>query len=1191
MANTPLGFPFGFYVADNSPIDGKYGILDAGVWRPYTGIAEALAELPAGVRYVGLTININQVEYWWKDGITDPDLVLKSSGIANTAADNEIPKSNGTNVVGSGLYSLTGGNLDLGSNSLSGSIRTITAQGSDPNVALTLSSKGTGSLSITSPTGDFLISGGGSTSIGTSVVDSRLFLGAADLGIDMYGSTDTITMYTPGLSQQGTSFNMREPTTNRQITMFVGGTNPMITGGYDDADFTIGAWSPILANLSGRNLTLKAGDGSTIGGSNANGGHVHILGGESGGTGVKGNIGLFTNAGSFGNGQRVLFIGNAFANPTGNITGGGVLFADASDSSKLKWRVGTTNYNLGGISNAAVSNELMKSDGTNAVPSGLFSTTSGNIVLGNSTGSGSERGISVAGSSSNISLSLAGKGAGGRVYVRPQNSLNETIEFQSNTGSVAMQASGGATDIALILASKNNGTFALNGPVSSNVTMNLSGISLSSGLPVLVEATTAGSSIATVLALRQSTTATPAAGIGVRQEFIVETANFNYEVGAAIEAVTTDVTSGSEDFDLVFRTMAAGGGHAERARINHLGLGVGVTPTARLTLAAGTAAVNTAPLKLTTGTALTTPEDGALEYHASHLYFTIGSTRFQLDQQGGSGISGLTANRIPYATSPTTLGDDAGLTWDAANDALTIGTTRIVTPGSSGQESLFIGASSGNTTLTGLSNLIIGRSSGAPLTTGSYNTILGGGYSAQALTTGSGNTFIGYSVGSNVTTAQDVILIGRGVNAPSATTNGQLSIQNIIFGTGNNSQGTTVSTGSIGIGTPSPDRRFHVESEIATASGINYVQRLTSTTSHATPSSGMGVGMEFEVETSAGNNEVGATIEAVAVGVGANAESFDLILKTMSGGTAAVERARFAPNAITLNTGTQGLLIKQSDGGTNNLVTGVRIERESTGTVANGFGVQQSVALENSAGTVVNHSGTNYTWTNATAGATDARIEMFGFRSGSTMSTVYTWEGGNLGLLTGSNGFGGGVGVISVPGALTPPSSNPGSGFIQYGTSTGTAFRGSGTHLLHAEQVFAGTVVNVLKLAYTTTGTPSAGIGASMQFEIETAPGNNEVGASIEAVAQDVTAASEDFDLVFKTMGAGATATEKMRIGSDGTLSIGAPGFPSGQRVIFIANALAAPTSNPSGGGILYVEAGALKYRGSSGTVTTIANA
>ncbi|WP_066795026.1 hypothetical protein [Sphingomonas soli] len=49
--------------------------------------------------------------------------------------------------------------------------------------------------------------------------------------------------------------------------------------------------------------------------------------------------------------------------------------------------------------------------------------------------------------------------------------------------------------------------------------------------------------------------------------------------------------------------------------------------------------------------------------------------------------------------------------------------------------------------------------------------------------------------------------------------------------------------------------------------------------------------------------------------------------------------------------------------------------------------------------------------------------------------------------------------------------------------------------------------------------------------------------------------------------------------------------FGSGARVLGIANCTTAPTTNPTGGGVLYVEAGALKYRGSSGTVTTIAPA
>jgi len=49
--------------------------------------------------------------------------------------------------------------------------------------------------------------------------------------------------------------------------------------------------------------------------------------------------------------------------------------------------------------------------------------------------------------------------------------------------------------------------------------------------------------------------------------------------------------------------------------------------------------------------------------------------------------------------------------------------------------------------------------------------------------------------------------------------------------------------------------------------------------------------------------------------------------------------------------------------------------------------------------------------------------------------------------------------------------------------------------------------------------------------------------------------------------------------------------FGAGQGVIAIANAAVAPSVNPAGAGILYVEGGALKYRGSNGTVTVIAPA
>jgi hypothetical protein len=73
------------------------------------------------------------------------------------------------------------------------------------------------------------------------------------------------------------------------------------------------------------------------------------------------------------------------------------------------------------------------------------------------------------------------------------------------------------------------------------------------------------------ITLTHTTTGTPANGIGTGLQFITETSNNNNEIGGLIDVVTTDVTSGSEDFDFVFKIMAAGATAAEKLRIKSTG--------------------------------------------------------------------------------------------------------------------------------------------------------------------------------------------------------------------------------------------------------------------------------------------------------------------------------------------------------------------------------------------------------------------------------------------------------------------------------------------------------------------------------------------------------------------------------------------------------------------------------------------
>lgn len=103
-----------FQINVGNPIDAKYLASTNAPYVSTTAVNSAIAE---SQRYVGLTVNINNIEYWYETGVGDADLVVKDSGLASTGITNA---SNGLTKVGNAVIlggTLTGNTkIDTGGN-------------------------------------------------------------------------------------------------------------------------------------------------------------------------------------------------------------------------------------------------------------------------------------------------------------------------------------------------------------------------------------------------------------------------------------------------------------------------------------------------------------------------------------------------------------------------------------------------------------------------------------------------------------------------------------------------------------------------------------------------------------------------------------------------------------------------------------------------------------------------------------------------------------------------------------------------------------------------------------------------------------------------------------------------------------------------------------------------------------------
>lgn len=158
-----------------------------------------------------------------------------------------------------------------------------------------------------------------------------------------------------------------------------------------------------------------------------------------------------------------------------------------------------------------------------------------------------------------------------------------------------------------------------------------------------------------------------------------------------------------------------------------------------------------------------------------------------------------------------------------ANNAsnIGIGTNALQSITSAGGQNIALGVNALMSSTSATDTIAIGT--GALLSaTGTVRSIAIGGNTAGGITTGLNGIYIGHNTGSDggsYGALNNNVFIGFNASNYTATTDGALSIQNIIFGTDNVGSGSTISTGSIGIGVRSPAYKLDVAGVVNASAG------------------------------------------------------------------------------------------------------------------------------------------------------------------------------------------------------------------------------------------------------------------------------------------------------------------------------------------------------------------------------------
>jgi hypothetical protein len=182
--------------------------------------------------------------------------------------------------------------------------------------------------------------------------------------------------------------------------------------------------------------------------------------------------------------------------------------------------------------------------------------------------------------------------------------------------------------------------------------------------------------------------------------------------------------------------------------------------------------------------------------------------------------------------------------------------------------------------------------------------------------------------------------------------------------------------------------------------------------------------------------------------------------------------------------------------------------------------------------------------------------------------------------------FGGGSVVVGIANATTVPTSNPTGGGVLYVEAGALKYRGTSNQ---AQQIVGAD--GSIRFDAPTASTIGAVIRGAASQTGNLQEWQNSAGTILVRISSSGNLSATNGLLTNAIQGQDTLTAIVVHNGRGITIGTGSTIQGGGVGVIGIANAGTVPTTNPSGGGILYVEAGALKFRGSSGTITTIAAA